>query len=840
MEKVTGFVTTPVEQVARQAQQAIERQIAEELGVREGQVKAAVDLLDGGSTVPFAARYRKEVTGSLDDAQLRALEERLRYLRELEDRRAAVLESIEAQGKLDDALRARVLAADSKARLEDIYLPFKPKRRTKAQIAREAGLEPLADTLLADPGQDPAALAAQYLNESVADGAAALEGARAILVERFGEDADLVGSLRERMWTRGRLVAKVRDGKEGDGAKFADYFDFAEPYTRLPSHRILAMLRGEKEEVLDLDLSPYDGESEGDLPGENDYEQRIAARFGIADRGRPADKWLGDTVRWAWRTRVLVRLGIDLRARLRAEAEEEAVRVFAANLRDLLLAAPAGTRATMGLDPGFRTGVKVAVVDATGKVVAYDTIYPHQPANKWDAALATLAALAKKHDVDLVAIGNGTASRETDKLAEDLLGRHPELKLTKAMVSEAGASVYSASAFASQELPDLDVSIRGAVSIARRLQDPLAELVKIDPKSIGVGQYQHDLSEVKLSRSLDAVVEDCVNAVGVDVNTASAPLLTRVSGVTGTLADNIVAHRDANGPFRTRRQLKDVSRLGPKAFEQCAGFLRIPGGEDPLDASSVHPEAYPVVRRILAATGGELRELIGNGERLRALRPADFADDTFGVPTVTDILGELDKPGRDPRPAFRTATFKEGVDKIGDLEVGMVLEGVVTNVAAFGAFVDVGVHQDGLVHVSALSRNFVKDPREVVKPGDIVKVRVLTVDVPRKRIGLTLRLDDEVGRERGGDRGDRGDRQARPPRQERRGGGQGGQGQGQGQGGQGGRGGQDRRGGGQGGGGDRGGSGGGAPANSAMADALRRAGLTGGDGGRGDRRSGRR
>ncbi|WP_199815152.1 MULTISPECIES: Tex family protein [Streptomyces] len=827
-------MTTPVEQVARQAQQAIERKIAEELGVREGQVKAAVDLLDGGATVPFVARYRKEVTGSLDDAQLRALEERLRYLRELEERRAAVLESIEAQGKLDDALRAQVLAADSKARLEDIYLPFKPKRRTKAQIAREAGLEPLADTLLADPTQDPAALAAALvengsLNESVADGAAALEGARAILVERFGEDADLVGSLRERMWTRGRLVATVREGKEQDGAKFADYFDFAEPYTKLPSHRILAMLRGEKEEVLGLELSPYDGESEGDLPGENDYEQRIAARFGVADRGRPADKWLGDTVRWAWRTRILVRLGIDLRARLRAEAEDEAVRVFAANLRDLLLAAPAGTRATMGLDPGFRTGVKVAVVDATGKVVAYDTIYPHQPANKWDAALHTLAALAKKHDVDLVAIGNGTASRETDKLAEDLIKRHPELKLTKAMVSEAGASVYSASAFASQELPELDVSIRGAVSIARRLQDPLAELVKIDPKSIGVGQYQHDLSEVKLSRSLDAVVEDCVNAVGVDVNTASAPLLTRVSGITGTLADNIVAHRDANGPFRTRRQLKDVSRLGPKAFEQCAGFLRIPGGEDPLDASSVHPEAYPVVRRILAATGGELRELIGNGAALRALKPGDFADDTFGVPTVTDILGELDKPGRDPRPAFRTAVFKEGVDKIGDLEVGMVLEGVVTNVAAFGAFVDVGVHQDGLVHVSALSKTFVKDPREVVKPGDIVKVRVLTVDVPRKRIGLTLRLDDEVGGGRGdrGDRGDRGgergERQARPPRQERRGGDRGGQGQG----GQGGR--------------DRGGSGGGAPANSAMADALRRAGLTGGaGGGSGDRRSGRR
>jgi uncharacterized protein len=781
----------------------VERKIAEELGVREGQVKAAVDLLDGGSTVPFIARYRKEATGALDDAQLRTLEERLRYLRELEERRTAVLESIGAQGRLDDALRAQILAADSKARLEDIYLPYKPKRRTKAQIAREAGLEPLADTLLADPGQDPAALAAGYLGESVADTAAALDGARAILVERFGEDADLVGSLRERMWTKGRVVARVREGKEQDGAKFADYFEFAEPYTKLPSHRILALLRGEKEEVLDLDLSPYDGE-DGDLPGENDYEQRIAARFGIADRGRPADKWLTDTVRWAWRTRILVRLGIDLRGRLRQEAEDEAVRVFAANLRDLLLAAPAGTRATMGLDPGFRTGVKVAVVDATGKVVAHDTIYPHQPANKWDAALATLAALAKKHAVDLVAIGNGTASRETDKLAEDLITRHPELGVTKVMVSEAGASVYSASAFASQELPGLDVSIRGAVSIARRLQDPLAELVKIDPKSIGVGQYQHDLSEVKLSRSLDAVVEDCVNAVGVDVNTASAPLLTRVSGITGTLADNIVAHRDANGPFRTRKALKDVARLGPKAFEQCAGFLRIPGGDDPLDASAVHPEAYPVVRRILAATGGDLPALIGNGAALRALRPADFADDTFGLPTVTDILGELDKPGRDPRPAFRTATFREGVDKIGDLEVGMVLEGVVTNVAAFGAFVDVGVHQDGLVHVSALSKTFVKDPREIVKPGDIVRVKVTTVDVPRKRIGLTLRLDDEPAA--GGGRGDaeRGgrrerDRGPRPPRQDRRAGGNGG-----------------------------GGNGGGAaaPANSAMADALRRAGLT--------------
>ncbi|MFG2820523.1 Tex family protein [Kitasatospora sp. NPDC048365] len=775
----------------------VERKIADELGVREGQVKAAVDLLDGGSTVPFIARYRKEATGALDDAQLRTLEERLRYLRELEDRRTAVLESIEAQGKLDDTLRAQVLAADSKARLEDIYLPFKPKRRTKAQIAREAGLEPLADTLLADPTKDPAAVAGGYLNEAVADTAAALDGARSILVERFGEDADLVGSLRERMWTRGRLVAKVRDGKEQDGAKFADYFDFAEPYTKLPSHRILAMLRGEKEEVLDLELSPLDGSEATDLPGENDYEQRIAARFGVADRGRPGDKWLTDTVRWAWRTRILVRLGIDQRTRLRSEAEDEAVRVFAANLRDLLLAAPAGTRATMGLDPGFRTGVKVAIVDATGKVVAHDTVYPHQPANKWDAAIATLAALAKKHDVDLVAIGNGTASRETDKLAGDLITRHPDLKLTKVMVSEAGASVYSASAFASQELPGLDVSIRGAVSIARRLQDPLAELVKIDPKSIGVGQYQHDLSEVKLSRSLDAVVEDCVNAVGVDVNTASAPLLTRVSGITGTLADNIVAHRDANGPFRTRKALKDVARLGPKAFEQCAGFLRIPDGDDPLDASAVHPEAYPVVRRILAATGGDLRTLIGNGAVLRSLKPAEFADDTFGVPTVTDILGELDKPGRDPRPAFQTATFKEGVDKIGDLEVGMVLEGVVTNVAAFGAFVDIGVHQDGLVHVSALSKNFVKDPREVVKPGDIVKVRVTTVDVPRKRIGLTLRLDDDVksgGGNGGGGGGERRERERgqRPPRQDRRG------------------------------------AGGNQPpaANSAMADALRRAGLT--------------
>ncbi|MFJ6863600.1 Tex family protein [Streptomyces termitum] len=800
---------------------SIEARIAEELGVRERQVKAAVELLDGGSTVPFIARYRKEATETLDDAQLRTLEERLRYLRELEDRRTAVLESVREQGRLTEELEARILAADTKARLEDIYLPFKPKRRTKAQIAREAGLAPLAEALLADPSVEPAAAAAGFVDaeRGVADAAAALEGARAVLTEKFSEDADLIGELRERMWGRGRLVAKVREGKEEEGAKFADYFDFTEPFTALPSHRILAMLRGEKEDVLSLDLEP-----EEPSDGPSSYEPLVAGRFGIADRGRPGDKWLRDTVRWAWRTRILVHLGIDLRLRLRTAAEDEAVRVFAANLRDLLLAAPAGTRATLGLDPGFRTGVKVAVVDATGKVVATDTIHPHVPANRWDQALDRLARLAKEHAVDLVAIGNGTASRETDKLAAELLAKHPELGLTKVMVSEAGASVYSASAFASQELPDLDVSLRGAVSIARRLQDPLAELVKIDPKSIGVGQYQHDLSETKLSRSLDAVVEDCVNGVGVDVNTASARLLSRVSGISAGLAENIVAHRDAHGPFRSRKALKDVSRLGPKAYEQCAGFLRIRGGEDPLDSSAVHPEAYPVVRRMAKTTGGEVAALIGDTGTLRSLRPADFVDDSFGLPTVTDILRELEKPGRDPRPAFRTATFKEGVEKIGDLLAGMVLEGVVTNVAAFGAFVDVGVHQDGLVHVSALSKTFVKDPRDVVKPGDVVKVKVLDVDVPRKRISLTLRLDDEAAAEGGAPKRERG---GRPPQQR-----QGRdrdrnqpQGQGQGQG----RGGQGR--GGQGGGRDRDRGTAPAPANSAMADALRKAGLLG-EGGR--------
>ncbi|QES30615.1 RNA-binding transcriptional accessory protein [Streptomyces venezuelae] len=799
---------------------SIEGRIAEELGVRERQVKAAVDLLDGGSTVPFIARYRKEATEMLDDAQLRTLEERLRYLRELEDRRAAILDSVREQGKLTDELEARIREADTKARLEDIYLPFKPKRRTKAQIAREAGLEPLADGLLADPGVEPQAAAAAFVDadKGVADPQAALDGARAILAERFSEDADLIGELRERMWVRGRLAAKVREGKEEAGAKFADYFDFTEPFTELPSHRVLAMLRGEKEEVLDLVLEP---EEPSDTPGApSSYEGIVAQRFGIADRGRPGDKWLQDTVRWSWRTRILVHLGIDLRLRLRTAAEDEAVRVFASNLRDLLLAAPAGTRATLGLDPGFRTGVKVAVVDATGKVVATDTIHPHVPANKWDQSLATLARLAKEHDVDLIAIGNGTASRETDKLAGELITKHPELNLTKVMVSEAGASVYSASAFASQELPDLDVSIRGAVSIARRLQDPLAELVKIDPKSIGVGQYQHDLSEVKLSRSLDAVVEDCVNGVGVDVNTASAPLLARVSGIGAGLAENIVAHRDANGPFKSRKGLKDVARLGPKAYEQCAGFLRIRGGDDPLDASSVHPEAYPVVRRMVKSVGGEVGSLIGNTPALRSLKPDAFVDEVFGLPTVTDILKELEKPGRDPRPAFKTATFKDGVEKISDLAAGMVLEGVVTNVAAFGAFVDVGVHQDGLVHVSAMSKTFVKDPRDVVKPGDIVKVKVMDVDIPRKRISLTLRLDDEANASGGdGEQPRRGG--GRPPQQRQRGQGGGGgqgrrqQGQGQSQG-------QGQRGGGRGQKPQRQGP---PPANDAMAEALRRAGL---------------
>ncbi|HEY3647386.1 MAG TPA: Tex family protein, partial [Streptosporangiaceae bacterium] len=637
--------------------QSVDQRIAGELGVAVRQVNAAVELLDGGATVPFIARYRKEATGALDDAQLRTLEERLRYLRELDERRDAILREIATQGKLTDELEAQIRAADSKARLEDLYLPYKPKRRTKAQIAREAGLEPLADLLLHDPSSDPQRAAANFVDpdRNVPDASVALDGARAILVERFAEDADLLGELRESMAARGSVTSAVREGKETQGAKFADYFEFSEPFARLPSHRVLALFRGEKE-ILDLTLEPGAEDAE--------FEQRIAARFGIRDERRPADQWLQATVHWAWRTRILTHLSVDIRVRLWQAAEDEAVRVFAANLRDLLLAAPAGARTTIGLDPGFRTGVKVALTDGTGKVLGTATIYPHEPHRRWDEAIDTLARLAKQHHAELVAIGNGTASRETDRLAADLIKRHPELELTKVVVSEAGASVYSASAYASAELPGMDVSLRGAVSIARRLQDPLAELVKIDPKSIGVGQYQHDVAEGKLSHSLDAVVEDCVNAVGVDLNTASQPLLARVSGITSGLATAIVARRDADGPFRTRQQLMGVPRLGPKAFEQCAGFLRIRGGDNPLDASGVHPEAYPVVRRILATTKSTAADLIGSTATLRTLRPDQFTDDRFGLPTVTDILRELEKPGRDPRPAFATATFAEGVEKL--------------------------------------------------------------------------------------------------------------------------------------------------------------------------------
>ncbi|WP_045539451.1 Tex family protein, partial [Gordonia sihwensis] len=734
--------------------ESVNARIAKELSVGEGQVSAAVKLLDEGSTVPFIARYRKEVTGSLDDAQLRLLDERLRYLRELDERRAAVIASIDEQGKLTDELRASLLAADTKARVEDIYLPYKPKRRTKAQIARESGLEPLAEALLADPSLVPADAAAAYIGEQVADAAAALDGARHILIERASEDAELVGAVREKFWADGSLRTQVRPGAETDAAaqKFRDYFDFAEPLDAMPSHRVLAVLRGEKEEVLSLTFDGGDDEP---------YQAMVAATLGV-DQSHPgaATDWLTATVRWAWRTKLMITATIDARMKLRSRAEDDAVAVFATNLKDLLLAAPAGTRTTLGLDPGYRTGVKVAVVDATGKVVDHCAIFPHKPQQQWDQAKATLAALIARHGVELIAIGNGTASRETDQLAGELLsdikksGARPPVK---AVVSEAGASVYSASEYASQELPQLDVSIRGAVSIARRLQDPLAELVKIDPKSIGVGQYQHDVSATNLARSLDAVVEDAVNAVGVDLNTASVPLLSRVSGITPTLAAGIVAHRDRTGAFRSRTGLLDVPRLGPKAFEQCAGFLRIRGGDDPLDASGVHPEAYPVVRKILDRSGRELTELIGDSTTLRTLKPAEFADDTFGVPTVTDILAELEKPGRDPRPAFTTATFASGVEKVSDLRPGMVLEGVVTNVAAFGAFVDVGVHQDGLVHVSAMADRYVSDPHEVVRSGQIVKVKVLEVDVDRQRIGLSLRLNDEAdagprggGRRRGG------------------------------------------------------------------------------------------
>ncbi|GJE53537.1 MULTISPECIES: Tex family protein [Methylobacterium] len=720
--------------------------IAEELGVREAQVTAAVDLLDGGSTVPFIARYRKEATGLLDDAQLRTLEERLGYLRDLQKRREAVLESIRAQGKLTPELATALARADTKARLEDIYLPYKPRRRSKAQTAREAGLGPLSEILLAKPETDPRKVAQAYVSSAkgIDTVEAALEGAKAILTERFAEDADLVGRLREDFWKSGAAVSRVKKGKAIEGAKFSDYFDWSERLERMPSHRILALFRGETEGFLDLDLAAEGEDSAPGTPGP--YELAICRRHGISARGRPGDGWLMEVVRSSWRTRIRTGIKADLRTRLFEKAEAEAVKVFAGNLKDLLLAAPAGGRTTMGLDPGYRNGVKIAVVDATGKVVAVETTYPHEPQRRWNDTVATLGQLCRQHKVEMLAIGNGTASRETDKLAAEIVAANPGLKMAKVMVSEAGASVYSASEIASRELPGLDVSHRGAVSIARRLQDPLAELVKIDPKSIGVGQYQHDISEQKLSRSLSAVVEDAVNAVGVDVNTASPSLLSQVSGLGASVAANIVAHRDANGPFRTRTAIKAVAGLGPKAFELSAGFLRIQDGKDPLDSSGVHPEAYPVVRRILEATKSDIRALIGNAAMLKSLQPAAFADARFGIPTIRDIISELEKPGRDPRPAFKTASFQEGVEKITDLKPGMQLEGVVTNVAAFGAFVDIGVHQDGLVHISAMSTKRIAAPSEVVKAGDVVRVLVLSVDVPRNRIGLSMRLDDSIDR----------------------------------------------------------------------------------------------
>ncbi|MFB2762219.1 Tex family protein [Marinobacter shengliensis] len=726
---------------------SISRRIADELGVREQQVNDTVALLDEGATVPFIARYRKEVTGSLDDNQLRTLEERLRYLRELEDRRGTILNSIDEQGKLTDELRAAIQEADTKNRLEDLYLPYKPKRRTKAQIAREAGLEPLADALFGDPTLDPEATAAGYLNPEagVDDTKAALEGARHILMERFAEDAELLGSLRDFIWQEGQLKVAVVDGKENEGAKFRDYFDHVEPLKKVPSHRALAILRGRNEGILTYSLVVGDVEDDRRQP--HPAEQRIAARWGIRDNGRAADKWLSEVVRWTWRVKLSTQIETDLMSQVREAAEAEAINVFAANLKDLLLLAPAGPRPTLGLDPGLRTGVKVAVIDGTGQVVDHGAIFPHAPQNKWEPSIAQLAAWCQKYQIELVAIGNGTASRETEKLVGDLCKRYPELKLARIVVNESGASIYSASEFASKELPDLDVTIRGAVSIARRLQDPLAELVKIEPKSIGVGQYQHDVSQVQLSRSLDAVVEDCVNGVGVDLNTASVPLLTRVSGLNPSIAQNIVDFRNQNGKFVSRKQLLKVSRLGERTFEQAAGFLRIAGGDNPLDRSSVHPEAYGVVEAIAKGNGRKVEDIIGDSAFLRSLNPQDYVTEQFGLPTIKDIISELEKPGRDPRPEFRFANFEEGVETLNDLKPGMVLEGSVTNVTNFGAFVDIGVHQDGLVHISALSHTFVKDPREVVKAGDIVKVKVMEVDIPRKRIGLSMRMDDQPGAE---------------------------------------------------------------------------------------------
>ncbi len=765
---------------------SISSTIARELGVREEQVVAAITLLDEGNTVPFISRYRKEITGGLDDTQLRQLEDRLGYLRELEDRKKTILEAIEEQGQLTDDLRALILGCETKARLEDLYLPFKKRRRTKADIAREAGLEALVDTLIDAPTTDATGAATRFITDGFEDTKKVLDGARAILIDRFALDADLVGEVREQMYRTGSLTASVVAGKETEGAKFKDYFEFSEPFDSLPSHRILALLRGENEGVLQLNLDAGD---------DTIYEGMIADRFSLDTRG---SSWLAEAVRWGWRTKLYVSSGLDVRMRLKEKAEAGALDIFATNLRDVLLAAPAGQRATIGLDPGFRNGVKVAVVDSTGKALDTTIVYPHQPQNRWTDAVQELAGLCATHGVELIAVGNGTASRETEKLAgevADLIKQAGGTRPTPVMVSESGASVYSASEIAAEEFPDMDVSLRGAVSIARRLQDPLAELVKIDPKAIGVGQYQHDVNQAALARTLDAVVEDTVNAVGVNLNTASAPLLTRVAGVSTTLATNIVAYRDEHGGFSSRRELNKVPRLGPKAFQQCAGFLRIDGGKDPLDASAVHPEAYPVVKRIVKATGMGIGDLIGNTAVLSSLRPADFADEQFGIPTVTDIIAELDKPGRDPRPEFKTATFKEGVEKISDLTPGMILEGTVTNVAAFGAFVDVGVHQDGLVHVSAMSDKFISDPHEVVRSGQVVKVKVMEVDVDRKRIGLSLRLNDEPGQpakkpQRNNPRGGRND--GRTPAR-------GGQGQ--------------RR------------QAPSAPAGGAMSDALRRAGL---------------
>ena len=726
---------------------SISRRIADELGVREQQVNATVALLDEGATVPFIARYRKEITGSLDDSQLRTLEERLRYLRELEDRRGTILNSIEEQGKLTDELRTAIEAADTKNRLEDLYLPYKPKRRTKAQIAKEAGLEPLADALFDGPTLDPETTAAGYLNAEagIDDTKAALDGARYILMERFAEDAELLGALRDFVWQEGQLKVSVVEGKENEGAKFRDYFDHIEPLKKVPSHRALAILRGRNEGILAYSLVMGDAEDDRRQP--HPAEQRIAAHWRIRDNGRAADKWLGEVVRWTWRVKLSTQIETDLMSQVREAAEAEAINVFAANLKDLLLLAPAGPRATLGLDPGLRTGVKVAVIDGTGQVVDHGAIYPHAPKNQWEPSIAQLAAWCQKYKIELVAIGNGTASRETEKLVGDLCKRYPELKLARIVVNESGASIYSASEFASKELPDLDVTIRGAVSIARRLQDPLAELVKIEPKSIGVGQYQHDVSQVQLSRSLDAVVEDCVNGVGVDLNTASVPLLTRVSGLNQSIAQNIVDFRNQNGKFVSRKQLMKVSRLGERTFEQAAGFLRIAGGDNPLDRSSVHPEAYGVVEAIAQRNGKKVDDIIGDSAFLRSLNPQDYVTEQFGLPTVKDIISELEKPGRDPRPEFRFAHFEEGVETLNDLKPGMVLEGSVTNVTNFGAFVDIGVHQDGLVHISALSHTFVKDPREVVKAGDIVKVKVMEVDIPRKRIALSMRMDDQPGAE---------------------------------------------------------------------------------------------